>query len=105
MKAKAFRNAVLDLHLQHPVSTTYKPPNITQLLGEVNLLPTPQLSPSSVQYEPCSYHLLLWTLIHAASESEEEQEQSEFVVRLAVLMNKMGIVSWEEMLAVAKGVL
>jgi hypothetical protein len=49
--------------------------------------------------------LLLWTLLHAIRESEEEQERSEFAFRLRVVMNKMGIESWEEMLKVAKGVL
>jgi hypothetical protein len=49
--------------------------------------------------------LLLWTLMHAASESENEQERSEFAFRLAVMMNKMNIESWEAMLGTVKGVL
>jgi hypothetical protein len=42
--------------------------------------------------------------MHAASESENEPERSEFAFRLAVIMSNMNIRSWEAMLGVIKGV-
>ncbi|PSN65017.1 hypothetical protein BS50DRAFT_555338 [Corynespora cassiicola Philippines] len=49
--------------------------------------------------------LLLWALFSAAKESENEQERGEFVVRLSMVMSKMGLNSWDELLNATREVL
>lgn len=49
--------------------------------------------------------LLLWALAHAAREAEEDGERAEFAVRLAMVMGKMGLVVFEDVIKEASGVL
>ena len=49
--------------------------------------------------------LLLWTLAHAEREAEEDDERGEFAIRLAMVMGKMRLAEWKDVIKEAKGVL
>ena len=49
--------------------------------------------------------LLLWTLAHATREAEQDDERAEFAIRLAMVMGKMRLARWEDVIQEAKGVL
>ena len=49
--------------------------------------------------------LLLWTLAHAVREAEEAVEREDFAIRLAMVVAKMRLTGWEDVIKEFKGVL
>ncbi|KAF2650233.1 hypothetical protein K491DRAFT_782758 [Lophiostoma macrostomum CBS 122681] len=49
--------------------------------------------------------LLLWTLMHATREADNEAETSEFGIRMAMVMGKMGVQGWKHEVKVLREIL